>query len=179
MIFHLVLSNKQLSFLCSEHRRILRHSICVPPRPSTYPSTHTRRYGENEGLGGTVGTSSIVSVDAARQLLCTAETLHLSFHPHNTFTCNHPSPHTGTLSAHLINCFEIFLSKFYRHPCGSLHYPSVNSQLLRFTNNSLSPPSLFLVCLPFSMSLCRMCICLPVFLVLLRALRGLCLGLYS
>ena len=31
--------------------------------------------------------------------VCTTETLHLSFHPHNTLTCNHPPPHTHTHTA--------------------------------------------------------------------------------
>ena len=53
---------------------------------------------------------------------------------------------------------------------------SVNPQPERFANNSLSHSRTFLVCLPFSMSLCRvyMFSSLPVFLPVLRALRVLC-----
>ena len=58
--------------------------------PASSRAASTLAIGARQRLLWLISFSPLVSV-------CTAETLHLSIHPHDTFTCNHPPPHTHTL----------------------------------------------------------------------------------
>jgi len=72
-----------------------------------------------------------------------------------------------------------YSSQSNQHGSRLVGVPSVNSQPWRFTNNILGfPPRPFLVCFPVSVTLCRTCMffSLPVYLVVLRALRNLLFG---